>query len=130
MVFTFAFIRIGYGRIDEGWKVSQQIAGKREAGSWAACRVACSTYLSAPAQLPLLWTSSPTTPRAPPVRRSLMFQCPLPHQQLPTCPLEPSRAQVALHDHQLGSSPAGHPANSRWRMRPARQPPSMRSRGS
>ncbi|XP_075535216.1 uncharacterized protein LOC142570763 [Dermacentor variabilis] len=26
MVFTFAFIRIGYGRIDEGWKASQQIA--------------------------------------------------------------------------------------------------------
>nr|XP_054922736.1 uncharacterized protein LOC129382634 [Dermacentor andersoni] len=26
MVFTLAFIRIGYGRIDEGWKASQLIA--------------------------------------------------------------------------------------------------------
>ncbi|XP_075547226.1 uncharacterized protein LOC142580214 isoform X2 [Dermacentor variabilis] len=84
-----------------------------------------------PVQLPLLWTSSPTTPRTPPVRRSvLMFQCPLPHHVLPTCPLEPSRVQVALHDHHLGSSPAGHPTNSCWMMRPAEQPPSMRGRGS
>nr|XP_054922812.1 uncharacterized protein LOC126523694 isoform X3 [Dermacentor andersoni] len=64
----------------------------------------------------------------PPVTKSvlLLFPCPLPHQQRPTRRLAPSPAQVTLHDHQLGSSPAGHLGNSHWKMRPAGEPTSMR----
>ncbi|XP_075556970.1 uncharacterized protein LOC142589071 [Dermacentor variabilis] len=70
--------------------------------------------------------------RTDPVTKSVLplFHSALPHQLLPACRSSPSRAQMALHDHQLGMSPAGHLGNSHWKVRPAAQPMSMRSRGS